>query len=46
MILTFFNVSLQFIKCFNLGNCDTCVEQKILFMNEMKRYKIQPRPKG
>ncbi len=29
-----------------LGNCDICAEQKILFMNEMKRYEIWPRLKG
>ncbi len=29
-----------------LGNFDIHAEQKILFMNEMKRYKIQPRHKG
>ncbi len=29
-----------------LGNCDICAEQKILFTNETKRYKIWPKPKG
>jgi hypothetical protein len=27
-------------KLGEVGNCDICAEQKILFMNEMKRYKI------
>jgi len=26
-----------------VGNCDICGEQKFLFMNEMKWYKIWPR---
>jgi hypothetical protein len=29
-----------------LGNCYMHAEQKILFTNEMKRYRIWPRPKG
>jgi hypothetical protein len=29
-----------------IGNCDICAEGKISFMNEIKRNKIWPRPKG
>ena len=29
---------------FEIGNCDTHAEQKILVMNEMKQYKIQSKP--
>jgi hypothetical protein len=30
----------------DIGDCDIRSERKILFMNEMKRYEIQLRPKG
>jgi hypothetical protein len=36
---------MTFVLPTHLGNCDIHVRQKISVMNEMKRYKIWPRPK-
>jgi hypothetical protein len=46
MTLSIMTLSIMTLSIMTLGKCDICARQKILFMNETKRYKIWLRPKA